>query len=168
MVLLRLRKLIVVQDAIIVREESVSLNSTKVWVDAYALEKGVGGCMEVGVFLPSDQDELWTVPKRERLRVAQLRHGIDIGRRLEFEEKWSNALDHYLRGIESEELAEGLYEGALSCYLRLHRPAEGMILLRRLRHLLSVVLGMAPSPVIGALAGELRTLQGKVEEISDR
>jgi LuxR family transcriptional regulator, maltose regulon positive regulatory protein len=163
--LLRLRKLLGAQDAIIVREECVSLNPSKCWIDANALESALQESASDAVtriyqgnFLPGDTDEPWTAPRRERLRAAFIRHASASGQKLEASLRWDEALEHYLNGIATDDLAEGLYQGAMRCYLRLLKPAEGIALYRRLRQVLSVVLGVQPAPFSEALANELRTV----------
>jgi len=56
-------------------------------------------------------------------------------------------------------LAEQLYDGLMRCHLALGSAAEGMVVFRRLRQILSVVLGVAPSAASEALARELVALR---------
>lgn len=162
--LLSLRKLLGVHDAVVVREERASLNSSKCWIDSMALESAMNNTdsepllrIYRGNFLPADIDQPWTAPRRERLRAAFIRHAIASGQILEESNRWDAALEHYLRGIAADDLAESLYQGAMRCYLRLRRPAEGIALYRRLKQMLSVVLGVNPAHSSEAIAASLRT-----------
>ena len=77
---------------------------------------------------------------------------------LEGEGAWAAAAALYARGIETEDLAEDLYQGLMRCYRELGRPAEGLAAYRRLRQILSVVLGIAPSAQSDALYRSLADL----------
>jgi two-component SAPR family response regulator len=111
-----------------------------------------------GPFLPAEADQPWSVPLRERLRarfVRDLQHRAVL---FEKEGAWARAAVLYVRGIETEELAEELYQGLMRCYQALRRPAEGLAAYRRLRQQLSVVLGIAPTPDSDALYRALTDL----------
>ncbi|MEX0959819.1 MAG: BTAD domain-containing putative transcriptional regulator [Burkholderiales bacterium] len=171
----RLRKLLGRQDAIRVGDESVSLNPDRCWVDAWAFDQicdraeGNGGAgkpsgsllgqalsLYQGEFLPTEPDAPWAIKQRERLRGKFTRLVETVGARLEAAGDWEQAIDCYRRGLAADELGESFYQGLMRCYRALGRSAEAMSEYRRMRHLLSVVLGIAPSNVSQSLA---RTLQ---------
>jgi DNA-binding SARP family transcriptional activator len=160
--LARLRTLLGSQDAITVSDERISLNPDRCWWDARAFERLCGedsaGLRDAdllalyrGPFLSGDSDQPWTVPLRERLRTRFVRYLQRRAARLEAEGAWAGAAELYLRGIETEDLAEDLYQGLMRCYRELGRPAEGLAVYRRLRQTLSVVLGIAPTAQSEAL-----------------
>jgi DNA-binding SARP family transcriptional activator len=160
--LVRLRTLLGSQDAITVSDERISLNPDCCWWDARAFEGLIAEspagarvdellALYRGPFLSGDSDQPWTVPLRERLRTHFVRYLQRRAARLEAEGAWAGAAELYLRGIETEELAEDLYQGLMRCYRGLGRPAEGLAVYRRLRQTLSVVLGIAPTAQSEAL-----------------
>jgi pentatricopeptide repeat protein len=51
----------------------------------------------------------------------------------------------YLRGIEADPIVEAFHQGLMRCYQRLGRYTEAISAYRRLRQVLSVVLGVSPS-----------------------
>ncbi|MFP5406135.1 MAG: bacterial transcriptional activator domain-containing protein, partial [Gammaproteobacteria bacterium] len=56
------------------------------------------------------------------------------------------AVELYRRGIEVDPLREGLYRGLIDCYIRQDRRAEALEAYRHCRQMLSIVLGVQPSP----------------------
>ena len=62
----------------------------------------------------------------------------------------------YLRGLDADAAVESFYQGLMRCYQRLGRRSEGISSYLRLRQVLSVTLGLAPSPASERLYEELR------------
>ncbi|MFO1206453.1 MAG: BTAD domain-containing putative transcriptional regulator [Burkholderiales bacterium] len=168
----RLRRLLGAADGVIVRDGRMSLDPRVCWVDVWTfqrllgdaalaphseraalLERGVG--LYRGVFLPGDADEPWSLAMRERLRRAFIRLCAELGRLHEESGRWGEAIECYQRAIESEELAEEFYQGLMRCYAHLGRRAEGVCVYRRLRQMLSVILGITVSPATEELLREL-------------
>jgi LuxR family maltose regulon positive regulatory protein len=167
--LARLRTLLGSQDAITVSDERISLNPECCWWDAQVFERlsadGAARAPDArlltlyrGPFLSGDSDQPWTVPLRERLRTRFAAHLQRTAARLEAGCAWADAAAVYARGVETEELAEELYQGLMRCYRALGRPAEGLAVYRRLRQILSVVLGIAPTGESDALYRALREM----------
>jgi len=174
--MVRLRKLIGVQDAIRVTDERVSLNPDLCWVDVRAFEmmiKEAEGSqardndqrvalirdalqLYKGPFLPGEEDRSWLVHPRLRLRSLFTSGIEDVGELHESRGEWDQAVDCYRRGLEMDNLVEEFYLGLMRCYQALRRPAEGIAVFRRLRQTLSVVLGVAPSSDSEAAARALR------------
>jgi DNA-binding SARP family transcriptional activator len=96
------------------------------------------------------------VKARERLRGKFVRLVETVAQAEETEGNWENAMAHYLKGLEADDLVEVFHLGLMRCYRALGRPAEAITAFRRLRQTLSVVLGITPSPAAEALAQELR------------
>jgi len=165
---LRLRKLLGSHEAIVVSDEAIGLNPQICWTDVWAFEHrseaaegqlGVcGAALELyrGNFLPGDADEPWAAKTRERLRNKFVRLAEAVALEEEKAGRWDQAIALYLKGLEADDLVEPFYQGLMRCYRALGRHAEAMSAYRRLRQLLSVVLGIAPSESTQSLA---RTLQ---------
>ncbi|MDQ3796054.1 MAG: bacterial transcriptional activator domain-containing protein, partial [Pseudomonadota bacterium] len=170
----RLRKLIG-DDVVILQEGRVTLDACCCWIDTWAFEQLLDQAQAAGMlderaalmekalslyqgtFLPGDAEASWALAARERLR-AKFIHGMAfMGQYLTDTRKWQQALDYYLRGIETENLAEEFYQGAMRCYIHLNRLAEGIAIYRRLQRTLWTNLGVTPSPASQALYQRLHT-----------
>jgi LuxR family transcriptional regulator, maltose regulon positive regulatory protein len=163
----RLRKLLGRNEAVIVGDESVSLNPKLCWVDAQSFQALVDAArtpegmrqacaVYAGTFLPGDSDSPWSAKRREGLRNRFIRLVEDLGLAAEAQHDWDTAIDLYRRGLEADELAEAFHQGLMRCYRALGRHAEGMSAYRRLRQTLSVTLGISPSEQSQALARALQ------------
>jgi len=168
---LRLRKLLGDNESILVANELVGLNPRMCWTDVWAFEHGMeqfeSGTGEPrdaaivlglyrGGFLPADIEAPWTAKARERLRGKFVRLVEVVALEEENSGRWEQALHAYLRGLEADDLVEPFYQGLMRCYRALGRHAEAMSTYRKLRHLLSVVLGISPSETSQALAAALQ------------
>lgn len=166
----RLRKLLGRADAVLVSNEMFSLNRQLCWSDVWAFDhldlSGVPPkralrflCAHYpGDFLPGDAAEAWSVRIRLRLRTRFIAEAGQLGRRLEAEGALAEAADLYRRAMATDDLAEEFYQGLMRCHLAYGDASGGMIVFRRLRQVLSVVLGIAPSSQTEALARRLREL----------
>ena len=65
--------------------------------------------------------------------------------------RWSEAIAIYERGLEQDNLAEEFYRGVMRCHLAQGDAAAALRAYRRCRELLSIVLGVQPSPQTQAL-----------------
>lgn len=162
--LVRLRKLLGRADAVLVRDERISLNRDLGWVDAWAFAEAAQcatreaipcehwlrsgtHAMDLyrGHFLPGDEEDRSVIVMRLKLRDLMARLVTHVGQKLEAAGEWERAIECYRRGIDTDELAEEFYQGLMRCHAATGRPAEGIAVFRRLRQTLSVVLGIAPS-----------------------
>ena len=50
-----------------------------------------------------------------------------------------------MRGIDADPIVESFHQGLMRCYERLGKRTEALSVYRRLKHTLSVVLGVPPS-----------------------
>jgi DNA-binding SARP family transcriptional activator len=175
--LVRLRKLLGEHQAIVCKNEALSLNPNAVWSDVWAFEKLAASVLDhpgeavadgiwqealalyKGDLLPADAAASWSLKGRERLRSLFLRFVEYAGRRLEEQEAWLAAVSWYEKGLAADDLAEPFYQGLMRCYRALDRCAEAVSTYRKMRHLLSVVLGMAPSEASQALARQVQADQ---------
>ncbi len=162
--LVRLRKLLGQTDAVVVRDEQVSLNRELCWVDAWAFADMVemvesGGenpkvlarlgnhalDLYKGNLLPADEEDRTVIMARLKLRDLFTRLVSALGQQMEASGNWGQALACYRRGIDADELTEEFYQGLMRCHAATGRLAEGLAVYRRLRQTLSVVLGLKPS-----------------------
>jgi len=150
----RLRKLIGDADAIVQQGGALSLDKARVWVDVWAFEDLLAGSdadtTEVlslyrGAFLAEDDGEPWPVTMRERLRGRFIHAVAEIGRRLEDNKRPDDAIACYLRGLDADPVIEQFYQGLMRCYTTLERRSEALSAYQRLKRILSISLGVAPS-----------------------
>ena len=172
----RLRKLLGRSEAIRLIEGRISIDSSLCWVDALAFEHLSDSCISAwqksdgmnateyaeraatvyrGSFLPHDSEETWSVPIRERLRARFVRLVLETSVHWERAGDLERAMIWFRRGIETDNLAEEFYQGLMRCYASQGRLAEGATVYRQLKQILSVVLGVAPSPVTQALGRQV-------------
>ena len=157
----RLRKLLVHPDVVQLAEGLVSLDTMHCWVDALELGRrivdgehrppgGQAGTDDLwriyrGHFLSEDAESSWALSMRERLRSQFLHYVSRTGLRYENEGRLEVAVQLYQKGIDSDDLAEELYQGLMRCHIQQDHCAEAMAVYRRLRQTLSVTLGIQPS-----------------------
>jgi LuxR family maltose regulon positive regulatory protein len=160
--ILRLRKLLGSNEAVVQQGGKVSLDRTLCWVDAWRFEEraadpGAQGAVPKtldlyqGTFLPEDEGEPWSVPTRERLRGKFIHLLATHGRSLESNGDTDGAIRLYVRGVDADPIVEAFHQGLMRCYQRLGRHTEAISVYRRLRQTLSVVLSVSPSPESRAL-----------------
>jgi DNA-binding SARP family transcriptional activator len=162
----RLRGLLGDSDAIFQQGGTLSLNQSRVWVDAQALEDLFSQTVPIDVnallalyrgnFLAEDETEPWSVMTRERLR-SRFIHALGIATAaLEQQGEYQLAIECYLRGIDCDPVIEAFYQGLMRCYASTGRRAEAVAAYRRLKHILSVALSLKPSAATERLHQSLR------------
>ena len=140
----------------------VSLDAGQVWVDAHAFERLSNTADDVhsraralalykSNFLADEASERWLVPYRERLRAKFVRLVKEQGMALEAVQAWSDAEQCYTKGLDADDLVESFYQGLMRCQAGLGRRAEALGTFRRMRQVLSVILGIQPSSESEAL-----------------
>ena len=151
----RLRKLLGDGDAIVQQGNALSLDKARVWVDVWALEDllaradaDASGIMALyrGAFLAEDDGEPWPVTMRERLRGRFIHAVAEAGKRLEDANRPNEAIECYLRGLDADPVIEQFYQGLMRCYTALERRSEALSAYQRLKRMLSISLGVQPSP----------------------
>jgi DNA-binding SARP family transcriptional activator len=190
----RLRKLIGVDDVLVLAEGKLSLDPSKCWIDVWAFEElvaridraahqppgsadtspgpaGTGPSaagarhgelakellrLYSGHFIENDSQEPWTLAARDRLAAKFLRAVAHLGAQLEQNQQWEDAAALYSRALELDNLAEALYRRLMVSYRELGEAAEALKVYRRCRDMLSIVLGLSPSPETEAIRGTLR------------
>lgn len=162
MTLGRLRRLLDRDDALLYRERHLNLNSQLCWVDSLALEQHLAVIPESankqqllgakvfslyrGAFLPGDTVFPWVMACRETLKNRLLRVILAVGRNHEISDAWELAADCYIRGIETDPLAEEFHRRLMICQRRLGNHADAVRTYQRCRSLLRSELGIEPSP----------------------
>ena len=176
----RVRKLIGVDDILLMAEGTLSLDLAKCWIDTLALEEVVSGIeraahqpsgnssqevallvkellqLYVGHFLDSEKQEAWAVAARDRFKAKFMRAVAVAGSFLEARGEWDQAAALFSRALELDNLAEALYRRLMACYRELGEPAEALNVYRRCRDMLSIVLRVKPSPETEAIRASLR------------
>jgi DNA-binding SARP family transcriptional activator len=158
----RLRRLLGGEAFVRYRARQLTINPLYCWVDSLALEqlfetlgessgeraallceKAMG--LHKGPFLPSDAGLSWALPCRETLKNRLLRVILKAGRRFEQAGGWERAAEYYVRGIETDGLAEEFYRRLMVCHLNLGNNAAAVKTYNRCRGLLRAELGIEPS-----------------------
>ena len=164
--LFRLRKLLDVENALVLSAGKLSLARSLVWTDVWALEAafdaaqpggrgdGAGAPAErlaarvldayPGALLGADEHP-WIAKPRDALRARFVRTLMRLGEQLEAKGDWEHAIDVYRRGLEADNLAESFYRGLMRALAATGDQAEALNAFRRCRELLSIVLGIKPS-----------------------
>jgi ATP/maltotriose-dependent transcriptional regulator MalT/DNA-binding SARP family transcriptional activator len=104
-----------------------------------------------GHFLPSDAGVTFTAHRREVLKNGFLRAVITAGRSLEEAGQWERAVEYYMKGVETDQLAEVFYQRLMVCSPHLGNNAEAAKTYRRCRTVLGENLGIRPSGQTEAL-----------------
>jgi ATP/maltotriose-dependent transcriptional regulator MalT/DNA-binding SARP family transcriptional activator len=165
--LFRLRKLLEVDDAIELTAGKLSLARSLVWTDVSRFEAALDNARSdredgmqtaspavaarrlldayPGPLLGSEETS-WIAQPRDALRGRFIRALTGLAERLEREGDWATAIDVYRRGLEADNLAESFYRGLMRSLAATGDRAEALNAFRRCRELLSIVLGIKPSP----------------------
>ncbi len=164
--LFRLRKLLDVENALVLTGGKLSLDHSSCWTDVQALEalldladsgrpatSGTASTSHTarrlleaypGALLGSDESA-WAVKPRDALRARFVRALVRLGGELEKAGDLTTAIDVYRRGLEADNLVEPFYRGLMRSLAATGDQAEALNAFRRCRELLSVVLGLKPS-----------------------
>jgi len=177
----RLRKLIGRHEVISLQRGRLTLDDRYCWVDARAFEhlirkadalwekehptdKDVAEAVQVtrnaidiywGPFLAGESEEFWVISARESLRSKFLRSVEKLGRYREKVGHWNEAVECYQRGLEMDDLLEGLYRRLMVCYAQIGRKSEALSVYDRCKKVLSTALGIDPSPETEAIRESL-------------
>lgn len=169
----RLRKLLPRgAEAVQLHDGGLSLNAALCWTDVRAFEALVSASADAadhkreplrqalalysGHFLAEDAHEPWSLSTRERLR-SKFNHGVERqAHALSIAGRHEEALACYRQGLEIDDMDEQFYQGVMRCALQLQRPAEGLAAYQRLKRMLSILMGVAPSDRSETLHRQLR------------
>jgi LuxR family transcriptional regulator, maltose regulon positive regulatory protein len=165
----RLRKLLGFDAAIKSTEGRLAINASICWVDAWAVERLVAtqntanaqtDCnrsdraldLYRGHFLHEQSDRPWVVTYRERLRAQVIALVQESGTLLLHSGQAHAAKTLFERALAVDDLAEPLYRGLMRCLGTQGEPAQALKVYRRCKDMLSIGLGVQPSPETQALA----------------
>ncbi len=178
MALHRLRGLLGVRDALNLEGGAISLDRDLCWVDAFELQRLIAesiddarqvdeptlasvmqrvASLSSGPFLAADEDASWAISMREKLSARLTQFVATAGGKLEEAGRWEEAASCYQRGLDIDNLAESFYQGLMRCHLQTGRSTDGLNVFRRMRQLLSITLGVPPSPASEALHQALQS-----------
>ncbi len=165
--LYRLRKLLGDDAAIVLKSGKLTVDSSRVWVDAFAAERLLqqadssslaaerdAGRLEAlatrllsayrGEFLP-EESSAWASSRRDRLSNSLMMLLHEIGRRLEGFAAWSAAIRCYRRALEIEPMTENVWYRLMLCHQQQGEPLEAVAVYDRCRKILAGSLGIKPS-----------------------
>jgi len=89
---------------------------------------------------------------RERQRSKFLRVAGLLGRGMEREGRWVDAVACYRKVLEVDDLAEEFYQRLMICHHRAGQPAEALAVYRRCKETLFAARGVASSPETDQIA----------------
>jgi DNA-binding SARP family transcriptional activator len=172
----RLRRFIGHEKVIEIHEGKISLNPLYCKVDLWRLEdlldeaearlkvigeagKGSGGVDEgiigladeavniyKGPFLPSEGNQPWALPLRERLKRKFFRLIIKVGSHFEAMNQWGTASNYYQNALEMGDiLDEELFQRLMTCHHRLGQTAMAVEVYHDCSSTLFSKLGVKPS-----------------------
>ena len=164
----RLRKLLGMEAAIILKDGRITLDPRYFWVDAWVLEHVLrlinlklsenrpdGKTIEQlsrktrelyrGSFLSNDSAQPWSLLITERLRNHIIRAYLALGDFWEKQSDWNHAINAYQEGIEIDYLIEVFYQRLMSIHDNHGRFAEALATYEQCRKALSTTLGVMPN-----------------------
>jgi DNA-binding SARP family transcriptional activator len=164
----RLRKLLGEDGAVTLANNQLTLDERFFWIDTWALDQALeeGRLLLRGLavnpfavervtervlglysggFLPGDEDQAWSLTARDQYRQKFVRFVHDVGHWWEEQGDADKALELYYRGLEADELAEGIYRRLMLCFQQSGRRAEAIDTYNRCCRTLQSQLAAAPS-----------------------
>lgn len=154
----RLRKLIGA-EMVHRHDGKLSLDSTRCWVDSWALDRaldeaGSGGSGALheqirrlyrGPFLTGEEDAAWALTLRERLHVKVVNRVSELALGAETEGHWQEALAACALGLDIDDLVEDFYRGMMRCHLARGQQGDALATYRRCQRILAARLRIQPS-----------------------
>ena len=178
----RLRRLLRHEEAILRKDNELSLDERYCWVDVAAVErlleraesavrnasdefvwsealKLIQKAVELykGPFLGGDADTPWTISLNDRLRRRLLRQLVRVGHHWEEREDLDQAIGAYEEGLRIDPCAEDVCRRLMATYHAVGRPSEILAAYRQCRDALAAKLGTIPSGETDSLLSQLRT-----------
>ena len=159
--LYRLRKLLGDEAAIVLKSGKLTVDASRVWVDAFAVERSLEQADATrllaayrGPFLP-EESAAWASSRRERLSNSIMLLLHENGRRLEACKAWDAAIRCYRRALEIEPLTENVWYRLMLCHQQQGEPLEALAVYDRCRKILAGSLGIRPSAEMEQLRAAL-------------
>ncbi len=165
----RLRKLLGDDRAVVLAGGRLSLDERWFWLDAWCFERTLAEASELlreshefvdyerlmevanramglytGPFM-ADEDAAWALAARDAWQRRFVRFADGVAAYLIDSGRSGEAIAFLDRGLEADELAEGLYRSLMRCYEQLDRPAEAIEVFARCRKTLAARLDSEPS-----------------------
>ena len=185
----RLRKILGDSRVLVMKEGKLSLDGRYCWVDVWSFERLLGQSQRIlmqdvtgkqvfsvdrltenlvgmyqGHFLGKEDLTSWSVSMHERLRSKFVHHLLEVGRYMEKQGCWEQAMYCYRKGIDVDDLVEVFYQRLMVCCLETRRLSEGLSVYRRCSQILSISLGLQPEPESESL---YRSLKGaRIEKLT--
>lgn len=183
----RLRKMLGSASLVRLSNGALTLDETRIWVDAWGFERWFGTCYSQrieassfdfesaqkqvrayrGTFLGADTPA-WGVAYRERLQSKFTRSVMLLGHLYERANAWLEAADVYELGIDIDPLAEDLYQRVIVCYSKLGRRGQAIAAYRRCQATLDAQLKMVPMRKTQALYESLRSDEPEAHPVEAR
>ncbi|MFQ5995546.1 MAG: BTAD domain-containing putative transcriptional regulator [Acidiferrobacterales bacterium] len=177
----RLRRLLGVDESVILQDGRVTLNPSYFWVDTWAFDQLLARLdaelteapkpikesqpslladqllqLYQGPFLEDESDRACYIAFREHSRSKFLRYMNKLSRCWEESEQLEKVADYYERGIEADSLCEGLYRQLMTFYQKQGRSPEALEVYDRCRKTFSALLRANPSPETTAIYESIR------------
>lgn len=167
--LLRLRKILGRDDAVLMNDGKVSLNDQLCWVDAWAFERAADRYLLThsrgeaekalalyrGELLGGISPPAWAAPLRERLAAKFQTIVTSLGDEHERAAEWSSAARTYQRALTANGVAEDFYRRLIRCYWRMGQQAEAIQVYRRCCDALHLLTRSGPSAATTALYSQV-------------
>jgi LuxR family maltose regulon positive regulatory protein len=179
----RLRKLLGDDEVVLLSDGQVSINDRLCQLDLWAFESlcsevtelvrsGGPSIEQVAAYVEKllglycghvlgSEAPIWATEGREKARSAFERSVTVLGSALEHLGDWQTAATLYQRGIEVDGLAEQFYLRLMVCQKSLDQRTQATETYRRLKEMLSIVLGLKPSPETRAVFESLTSTEAR-------
>ncbi len=166
--LYRLRKLLGIKQALVLRSGQLDLDPRYCWVDRWSFERKLNQLetamdneqpeniietlnaelmgLYQGPFLKDSPDQWWLLSAREHMHYRLISVLGLLGQFWEKHQCHNHAIDCYQRLISLDPLAEESYQQLMRCFKSLGRRAEAIVVYRRCRKHLISILDIEPSP----------------------
>jgi DNA-binding SARP family transcriptional activator len=177
----RLRRMLEINDLLLLNDHRLTLNSHLAWVDVWTFERLINHAERLlpragdqvvmrqlarvserlltlyqGNFLDREAGNAWSLTLRERLRSKLLRHILDNGQVWEQLGEWERAIRFYRKGLEIDPLTEALYQRLMICFRETGQRGDALAIFHRCQAILHRVFQIAPSPTTLALYASLK------------
>ena len=98
-----------------------------------------------GHFLPGDAKQPWTLSLREQLRAKFVFSVGKLGSHWMEKGRYDKSVELFMKGLETDNLAEEFYQHLMVCYHQLGRQNDAINVYKRCRKVLQSSLGLNPS-----------------------
>jgi DNA-binding SARP family transcriptional activator len=167
----RLRHFLQHDEALIMEEGRLTLDSRYAWVDVWSLERRLTKLEKVlqtpdvseqtitdesdaifrlyqGPFLGREAQQSWLLPLQEKCRNRILKVMSQLGDYWQRQENMEQAIACYDKAIEIDPLLERFYQKLMQLYVSTGNRSEALATYQRCRKVLSSILEVTPSPEI--------------------